>query len=156
MFPTKKMVEIVIPGQRLGFANDFNPSKGTFAKNGFIYASVMGSKRILEREEGQYKRSIQVIHDKKPSPVPQIGDVIIGTVFRVNPRFATVRIQVIDTVPCSHSFQGVIRLNDVRATEMHKVQIYKSFRPGDVVRLVNWMYWRNGLLTCVLLTEPKF
>ena len=30
-------------------------------------------------------------------------------------------------------FRGVIRVHDVRATEKDKVEMYKSFRPGDIV-----------------------
>jgi exosome complex RNA-binding protein Csl4 len=31
-------------------------------------------------------------------------------------------------------WQGLIRVQDVRATEKDRVRIYESFRPGDVVR----------------------
>ncbi len=43
-------------------------------------------------------------------------------------------IQVVDDVVCNEDFQGIIRVLDVRATEKDKVQIYKSFRPGDIVK----------------------
>lgn len=31
-------------------------------------------------------------------------------------------------------YNGIIRVQDVRATEIDKVEIYQSFRPGDIVR----------------------
>jgi exosome complex RNA-binding protein Csl4 len=31
-------------------------------------------------------------------------------------------------------WQGLIRVQDVRATEKDKVKIFESFRPGDIVR----------------------
>jgi len=46
---------------------------------------------------------------------------------------ATVSILVVDSQPCREPFRGVIRVQDIRATEKDKVQINKSFRPGDVV-----------------------
>lgn len=31
-------------------------------------------------------------------------------------------------------WQGVIRVQDVRATEKDRCKVYESFRPGDIVR----------------------
>ena len=45
---------------------------------------------------------------------------------------------------CEHTFQGVIRGQDVRATEKDRVKILESFRIGDVVRAV------------VVLSSPSF
>lgn len=36
--------------------------------------------------------------------------------------------------PVRQRYSGVIRVQDVRATEIDKVQVQASFRPGDVVR----------------------
>ena len=63
-----------------------------------------------------------------------IESIIIGTIIRINPRQATMNIQVVDGIVCNEDFQGIIRVQDVRATEKDKIQIYKSFRPGDVVK----------------------
>lgn len=41
---------------------------------------------------------------------------------------------IVDSKPCKEAYQGIIRPQDVKETEPEKVQIYKSFRPGDVVR----------------------
>ena len=41
--------------------------------------------------------------------------------------------EVGDTV-LETEWQGVIRVQDVRATEKDKVKIYESFKPGDIVR----------------------
>ena len=38
-------------------------------------------------------------------------------------------------------WQGVIRVQDVRATEKDKVKIFESFRPGDIVRAVVVSYF---------------
>ena len=60
---------------------------------------------------------------------------------------------------CEHTFQGVIRGQDVRATEKDRVKILESFRVGDVVRAVVvlfflpsfhpsfffvWLVWERG------------
>lgn len=69
---------------------------------------------------------------------------------RLSPRQATVAILAVggdgggdgaggeDWAVCAEgaAFQGLIRVQDVRATEKDKVRIVESFRPGDVVRAV--------------------
>ena len=66
--------------------------------------------------------------------MPEIDAIVTCKVVRVNPRFAAVNIMVVGETPCKDDFQGIIRVQDVRATEKDKVKIYNSFRPGDIVR----------------------
>ena len=62
--------------------------------------------------------------------VPERGSVVAALVTKVNPRFASCRILTIGPTPVKETFSGIIRVQDVRATEVDKVEIYKSFRPG--------------------------
>ena len=39
-------VEIVTPGQRLGHAQDYTGGPGTYVRGDFLYASVVGVKRV--------------------------------------------------------------------------------------------------------------
>ncbi|KAI9846997.1 MAG: exosome 3'-_5 exonuclease subunit ski4 (Csl4) [Sclerophora amabilis] len=66
--------------------------------------------------------------------LPEVDSVVLARVTRINPRQATVAILVIGEAVCAEGFQGVIRVQDVRATEKDKVKIFASFRPGDIVR----------------------
>ncbi|KAL7268062.1 exosome 3'-_5 exonuclease subunit ski4 (Csl4) [Rhizina undulata] len=66
--------------------------------------------------------------------LPEVGATVLARVTRINPRLATVAIFVIGETVCEEEFQGVIRVQDVRATEKDKVRIFSSFRPGDIVR----------------------
>ncbi|KAF8450043.1 exosome component EXOSC1/CSL4-domain-containing protein [Kalaharituber pfeilii] len=98
--------------------------------------------------------------------LPQVGSTVLCRVTRTNPRQANVAIFAVDVpissnasmtaeqkqtaaaaassmtaalscpVPTSDTFPGVIRVQDVRATEKDKVRIGKSFKPGDIVRAV--------------------
>jgi exosome complex component CSL4 len=56
---------------------------------------------------------------------------------------ATLSISVVDGVPlpAGEEFTGVIRTQDVRATEKDKVKIADCFRGGDVVK---------GLVVCAI------
>jgi exosome complex component CSL4 len=49
---------------------------------------------------------------------------------------ATISITVVDGIPlpAGEEFSGVIRVQDVRATEKDKVKIADCFRGGDVVK----------------------
>lgn len=71
----------------------------------------------------------------RPHP-PQEGSTVLGTVTRLSPLQATVSISVVDGIALSpgEDFNGVIRTQDVRATEQDKVKMSESFRGGDVVR----------------------
>ncbi|KAJ1961195.1 hypothetical protein IWQ62_003951 [Dispira parvispora] len=80
-------------------------------------------------------KPILVVGRSKPqSVVPHVGNMVIGKVLRINTRVAAVAIMMVNTTLCLEDYQGVIRIQDVRATEKDKVQMHRSFRPGDIVR----------------------
>lgn len=41
-----KKAESVTPGQRLGYAADYNQGPGTYERDGLLYASVVGQRYI--------------------------------------------------------------------------------------------------------------
>ncbi|KAJ3049433.1 Exosome complex component CSL4 [Rhizophlyctis rosea] len=129
---------IVTPGERIAHAADYEASSGTYERDEYVYASVVGEKRELPPPAGGMRPLIQVHRKKETSAIPEIHSIVTGKVVRVKPREATVSILVVGNVPVRESFQGIIRLQDVRATERDKVQMYKSFRPGDIVRLASF------------------
>jgi exosome complex RNA-binding protein Csl4 len=47
---------------------------------------------------------------------------------------ATVSILVVGDKVLSEPFTGLIRTTDVRLTQIDTVELYKCFRPGDIVR----------------------
>jgi exosome complex component CSL4 len=61
---------------------------------------------------------------------------VIGTVIRLSSLQVTISITVVDGVPLLHGddITGVIRNQDVRATEKDKIKLAECFRGGDVVR----------------------
>jgi len=63
-----------------------------------------------------------------------VGNIVLCRVVRITPRQAVVVILVCGETVLEAEWQGVIRVQDVRATEKDRVKIYESFRPGDVVR----------------------
>lgn len=76
--------------------------------------------------------SIAKIRPNPPSP----NSIVLGTVTRLSPLQAVLSITIVDGVPLppGEEFTGVIRVQDVRATEKDKVKIADCFRGGDVVK----------------------
>lgn len=66
--------------------------------------------------------------------LPQVGNTVLCRVTRITPRQAVVAILVCGETVLGAEWQGVIRVQDVRATEKDRVKVYESFRPGDIVR----------------------
>ncbi|KAK4241437.1 putative exosome 3 [Achaetomium macrosporum] len=71
---------------------------------------------------------------KKREVLPDVGNVVLCRVIRITPRQAVVAILVCGDTVLDAEWQGLIRVQDVRATEKDRVKIYESFRPGDIVR----------------------
>lgn len=68
------------------------------------------------------------------SPVPSVGDVVTARITRVARRAAHAQILCVGDAPVAHPYSGVVRVQDVRATEIDSVQLPASFRPGDLIR----------------------
>lgn len=80
------------------------------------------------------KPRVEVLHAGAQPVVPAVGDVVTVRVVRITPRLASVDILCVGSHPVPQRYSGVIRVQDIRATEIDKVQVHASFRPGDVVR----------------------
>jgi len=125
--------DIVTPGQRLGFAQDYVAGPGTYARGNLLYASVVGIKQVSIQTAGELPK-LTVSREKQQSAIPEVHSVITGKVIRITPKEAVISIMVVGSSPCKEDFQGIIRQQDVRATERDKVRISDSFRPGDIIR----------------------
>lgn len=78
--------------------------------------------------------------------LPQVGNTVLCRVTRITPRQAVVAILVCGETVLGAEWQGVIRVQDVRATEKDRVKVYESFRPGDIVRA--------SVVSAILLFDP--
>ena len=71
----------------------------------------------------------------KPHP-PVPNSIVLGSITRLSPQQAVVSITVVDGVPLppGEDFTGVVRVQDIRATEKDKVKVGDCFRGGDVIK----------------------
>ncbi|KAK9819863.1 hypothetical protein WJX72_003436 [[Myrmecia] bisecta] len=124
--------QVVCPGDRLVSAAEYSAGHGTHVRDGYVCASLVGVKQVTKT--GGQKPLVEVIRRGSQPLVPKPGAAVTAKVTKVNPRLASAEILCIGTKPVDQPFNGIIRVQDVRATEVDKVEMYSSFRPGDIVR----------------------
>lgn len=83
--------------------------------------------------------------------VPVAGDIVTAKVTVLNQRIAKCLITCVGDVTLNRTYRGLLRKEDVRSTEKDRVDMYKSFRPGDVIlaRVVSSFHCYDNL--CFLL-----
>lgn len=155
--------QVAVPGQFLAPTSRFLPGPGTHVHDSKVYASILGptvttnppkapgpQKRLTKITPAapvvlptiSIERSISAAAEERTSGItkteilPEVNSTVLGRVTRITPRQATVAILVVGDTVLEGEWQGLIRVQDVRATEKEKVKIYESFRPGDIVRAV--------------------
>jgi len=126
------MNDIVVPGVRLCESDDRHiAGAGAYLQHGYIYSSLLGQLKLVHLKNNVV--SVEVEGCGGVSTVPSTGDLVTVKVANVNPRAAKVHIKCVKDAVLSEPFKGSIRKEDVRGTEKDKVEMYKSFRPGDIV-----------------------
>ncbi|XP_069095719.1 exosome complex component CSL4 isoform X2 [Pleurodeles waltl] len=120
-----------VPGERLCSLEDFYPGSGTYSRHGYIYASLSGY--VMKKSDNGMLPTVSVVRDAQSQLLPDVGATVTCKVCSINSRFAKVQILYIASTPLKNTFRGTIRKEDIRATEKDKVEVYKSFRPGDIV-----------------------
>jgi len=150
---TDEIPQTAVPGKILGPTTRYAAGPGTHVYNGNVVASLLGDVTVTPSAKAQtgltkrLNRITQLSADelatisvarrgasKKREVLPDVGNVVLCRVVRLMPKQAIVTIQQVGDTVLQTEWQGVIRSQDVRATEKDKVKIYESFKPGDVVR----------------------
>ncbi|RPA95187.1 hypothetical protein L873DRAFT_1837230 [Choiromyces venosus 120613-1] len=148
--------QIALPGQPLAPTPPYTSNSGTHTSpSSYITASIAGIPYINPDLSISISRSPRpttttttttTTSPSSPHPLllPEVTSTVLARVTRLTPRQATVEIFAMmrasgtgaegDMGVCEHTFQGIIRAQDVRATEKDRVKILESFRIGDVVR----------------------
>ena len=141
---------IALPGRVIGPISKFAPGPGTHIFEGNVVSSLMGTVTIAppKKAPGPAKRLNKITapnsdelstasvarHGRKREVLPDVGNTVLARVLRLMPKQAIVVIQQVGDTVLQTEWQGVIRVQDVRATEKDKVKVYESFKPGYIVR----------------------
>ena len=130
--------DVVIPGDALGPTSKYRLGLGTCMRRGTVYATLVGKVKVISEEKSDDGKLLPVMsvggRYKRTGRVPEVGSRIICKVININERQAKVNMMCVEGKVLAEPFHGVIRREDVRATEKDTVEIFDSFRPGDMVR----------------------
>lgn len=118
---------VVVPGERLGHAGAVKGGAGTYTLDDFVRASVVGRARTRDG-------TVEVVRERAAAALPECGDTVLAKVLKLNSRYASVEIVSVGAALLKEAFPAIVRARDVRAFDIDSVQIYRSFRPGDIVR----------------------
>lgn len=128
--------QFVTPGDKVGDVTTHRAGHGVYVQNETLIASLVGTLITEKPTNGGTKPLLRVSSSRYAEgapPLPEIGSTVTAKIVKVTPRAAHVEILVIDGRPLRELFKGTIRQQDVRQTEIEKVEIYKCFAPSDVV-----------------------
>ncbi|KAK9082899.1 hypothetical protein Scep_029370 [Stephania cephalantha] len=126
---------MVTPGEVLGKSSKLIAGRGTYLSphNQTIYASLSG--RLSTVDSPHQRSTVEVTGLRSHASVPRPGSIVLARVLtKVMPKMASADIMCVDSKSVREKFSGTIRQQDVRATEIDKVDMHSSFRPGDIVK----------------------
>ncbi|XP_042487224.1 exosome complex component CSL4 isoform X1 [Macadamia integrifolia] len=130
--------KLVTPGEVLGKSSSLIAGKGTYVAphNHIVYASLNGCLTVVppSPDSSDERSTVEVTGHKAHGAVPEPGSVVIARVTKVMARMASADIMCVGAKSVREKFTGIIRQQDVRATEIDKVDMHLCFRPGDIVR----------------------
>jgi len=132
------MTSVVCPGDRLRHSSEASAGHGTHVRaDGCICASLAGSAVVTPPATSGALPTVEVHHGggSGGGALPHPGSLVLARVMRVTPRQATCDLLCVDGRPVAErAFAGVVRQQDVRATEVDRVVLHDCFRAGDVLR----------------------
>lgn len=117
----------VIPGDYLCTGSELEAGPGTVLRGGNLYSTLAGKVR-------RSGASVSVQSSRGGMIVPRVGTVTVGRVDSVSERQAKLTLLSVNGRQLQVPFHGTIRREDVRAVERDSVDLFHSFRPGDIVR----------------------
>jgi exosome complex component CSL4 len=136
--PTQSMElegAVVLPGEVLAMAGSRKAGVGTYERDGVIRASVAGLRTELPGAEAGQLATVSVQRVKDGAAVaPHVGDEVLARVTRLTRRAADAEILGARGRALREPYRGILRRENVRATEVDRVKMEDSVRPGDVIR----------------------
>lgn len=129
------MAAIAIPGQLLSETIPSSVGEGVHIQDKQLISSLASF--LPSSNSSKFQSAIPAVPRMTSTLLPEVGTVILGKITRTNARQATIAILAIGAGGehvCRDAFPGLIRQQDIRATEIDKVKVVESFRTGDIVR----------------------
>ena len=119
---------MVLPGDEIAVAEEYEPGDGTYERNGLVYASTPG---VLELNPENRVARVRAFN---PPAELKVGDIVYGVVDDIRGMMATATILAIHgrTRQISGQSEGTIHISNV--SEDYTEDIHDKFRLGDIIR----------------------
>ena len=120
-----KTGDYVVPGDEIGVIEMYFPGKGTYERDGKIYASTLGVLQINKKD-----RIISV--KSKKTPIPEPDDIVIGRVDTIKKQVAIVDINNNNRFDARSTFSADLHISNVSKSYIDNIS--DVFKPYDVIR----------------------
>jgi len=123
----RKSGQLVVPGDKLGVIEEFEPGSGTYVEEGTIFSMSTGRELmdLLNKKVSVYPRTTM-------SGVPRVGSIVLGQVSEVQSKQATIRIFQVGNRVLSGFFTGLLHISDV--SPRYVESMYDVCKAGDLIR----------------------
>jgi len=118
---------LVVPGDKLGVIEEYEPGPGTYVEEGSIYSLTVG-RALMD----VLNKRVSVFPGLKASGVPRVGSIVEGQVQEVQNKQANVRIFQVGNRAISGFFSGLLHISDV--SPRYVESMYDVCKPGDIIR----------------------
>jgi len=125
----RKSGQLVVPGDRLGVIEEFEPGPGTYVEEGTIYSFTTG-RALMDL----LNKKVSVYPGIKASGVPRVGSTVVGQVQEVQSKQAVVRIFQVGNRVLSGFFSGLLHISDV--SPRYVESMYDVCKAGDITRAI--------------------
>ncbi len=119
--------QFVVPGERLGVVEEFDPGRGTVDVNGTVYSAQTG-KVTLDTT----RRIVSVKTAAGPPVVPEEGSTVICMVEKIQEKMAIVQIIVVDGHKLEKPFTGMLHISS--SSPRFERDMGEVCKPLDILR----------------------
>ncbi len=119
--------QFVVPGQRLGVVEEFDPGRGTVEVDGIVYSSQTGLAAI---DSNRHVVTVKTLAG--PPVIPDEGSTIIGVVEKVQEKMAIINIVMVDGKKVPLPFTGMLHISN--SSPRFERTMGEVTKPNDVIR----------------------
>ena len=117
----------VVPGEKLGVVEEFEPGRGTVEVNGIIYSSQTGTASVDSK-----RHLVTVKTLAGPPVVPEEGSSVIGVVEKVQEKMAIINIVVVDGKKMELPFTGMLHISN--SSPRFERTMSEVCKPNDIIK----------------------
>jgi exosome complex component CSL4 len=126
-----------IPGQTLSTSSKHSPGPGTHLTNSSIISSILGPPTTKKSTTAPKATPILSVSRPSTTPLqPTVSAQVYARITRLDRQQARCDILTVSDTVCAIPLRGILRSQDVRATEKDKVKLSECFCVGDIVRAI--------------------